>query len=431
MVGRHHAALLNGIVQKRQSRRGSMGTADLQAHFLQNPGDTVTHSRSGGQTQVHNTKRNTQPPRSLHAHQLAHPGDLERRLLDGFRYHIKGLSLDALKCVVHYAGTGNTHIQDALRLPYTVESAGHKGVVLHRVGEDHHLGAAKALIVRSQLRGFLNNAAHFRNRIHVDARFGRAYIDTGAHTLRGSHGLGNGANQLPVASSASFLNQGRKSADEIHSAGRCRSIQSPGNFDIRLRIAGAGHDRNGGHGDPLVDNGNSKFLFDVLPHLHQILGPCGDFLIDFCAANIQVRIAAVHQADSHSNGTDIQMALVNHIQGLQYIVPIQHNSPSNPMHGFKNVFPLDSNGQSHFFSNLFHFRHQIRQGNFAHGHFRGHHHGKIALHNRLADVQHIYIILRQCSTDAGNNPNPVLADHCYNSLHYIFSFLIRREFQTS
>ena len=85
-------------------------------------------------------------------HQLTHAGDLEGGFLDGLRHHVKGLALDGLQGVVHHAGAGDAHVDDALRLAHAVERARHEGVVLHRVAEYHQLGAADAVAVRGQLR---------------------------------------------------------------------------------------------------------------------------------------------------------------------------------------------------------------------------------------------------------------------------------------
>ena len=61
MAGRHNAALFHRVVQQRQRRRGTVGTADSKPHLLQNTGHAVAHRRGGGQRQIHDTKGRIQP----------------------------------------------------------------------------------------------------------------------------------------------------------------------------------------------------------------------------------------------------------------------------------------------------------------------------------------------------------------------------------
>ena len=293
MVGGHHTALFDCVIQQRQSGSSTMGTADLQAHFFQNPRHAVAHRRGGSQAQVHNAEGHAQAAGGLHAHQLSHPGDLEGGLLDGFCHHVKGLPLDLLQRMVHNTGAGHTHIDDALRLTDTVERTCHKGVILHCVGKYHQLGAAHAAVVLGQCGGFFDDASHFCYGIHIDARLGRANIDAGAHPLGGSQCLGDGANQLPVAGGSALLHQGRKAADEVHAAGLGSGIQRLCNLHIAVGLASAGDQGNGGDGNPLVDNGNAKLRFNLLTHRHQILGEPGNLIINLLAADLQIRVAAV------------------------------------------------------------------------------------------------------------------------------------------
>ena len=268
MVGRHHAALFHRVVQHGKGSRGAVGTADLQPHFLQNPGNAVPHGGGGRKAQVHDSEGYAQTAGRFLAHQLTHTGNLEGGLLDGLGHHVKGLTLHVLQGMVHHAGAGNAHIQHALRLTHTVERAGHEGVVLHGVGEHHHFGAAQAVVIRSQLGGFLDNATHFRHGVHIDARLGGADIHAGAHPLGGRHGLGDGADQLPVPRGAALLHQSGKAADEVDAAGDRRRVQGFGDFHIGIRLTGAGHNGDGRDGNSFVDDGNTKFLLDVLADLH-------------------------------------------------------------------------------------------------------------------------------------------------------------------
>ena len=144
-----------------------MGAADLQADFLQNPGHAVAHGGGGSQAQVHNSKGYPQTAGGFHAHQLTHPGNLESGFLDGFRNHIKGLSFHLLQRMVHHAGTGHAHIQDALRLAHAVKRSRHERVILNGIAEYNKLCTGKALCVGGKLRRFLYNLTHLLNSVHV------------------------------------------------------------------------------------------------------------------------------------------------------------------------------------------------------------------------------------------------------------------------
>ena len=268
MAGSHNAALLYGVVQQRQSCRGTVGTGDLQTHFLQDPGNTVAYRRSRRQAQIHNAKGNAQATGSLHAYDLTHTGDLEGGLFNGIGNYIKGLALYALQSMVNNARTGNAHVQDALRLTNAVESAGHKGVVLHCIGKNHQLCAAQSIVVRGNFRSFLNNSAHFSYGIHIDARLGRAHINTGADTLSCAQRLRNGADQLPITGSTALLHQSRKAADEVNAADFRCFVHSSCNGGIGICLASTGHQGNGGNRNALIDNGNTKFPLNILAHLH-------------------------------------------------------------------------------------------------------------------------------------------------------------------
>ena len=418
MIGGHHAALFYCIIQHSQGRRGAVGTAYLQAHFFQNPCHTVPHRRSGSQTQVNNPKGHSQTLGGLHAHQLTHPSDLEGGFFDGFSHHIKGLALHLLQRVVHHAGAGNAHVQHTLWLTHTVKSTCHKGVILHGIGKHHDFGAAHAAVVLGCLGGLLDNAAHFCNCIHVDTGFCGAHVDTGADPLCCRHGGRDGTNQLPVPGGGALLHQSREAANEIDAAGFGSGIQSFRNLHIGIGVTGTGHQGNGGNGNPLVDNGNSKFCLNFTANLHQILGTAGNLSINFITAGLKIRVTAVQQTDAHGDGADVQMLLFNHGLGFQDVFLIQHIAPSNPMHGLEDILPLHMDGQPHLLAGLLHPLGQLRDRNAALGNFGCHHHGKIALHDGLADIQNVDIKGGKLGADGGDDAHPVLADHGNDCFHF-------------
>ncbi len=366
MIGRHNAALLHRVIQKRQCGGGAVGPADLQAHFLKDPGHAVPGCWGGCQRKVHDSEGNMQALGCFLPHQLPHAGDAERRLFHRFRHHIEGLALHILQRVIDYARAGNAHIQHTFRLSHAVECAGHKGIVLHGIGKNHQLSAPQPLVIRGQLGGPLDDAPHFRHGIHIDARFGGSDVYAGADSLGGRHRLRNRADQLPISLRAALLHQGGKSADKVHAALLRRSIQRLGDWDIGIGLAGPGHQGDRRHRNALIHNGNTEFPLQILANLHQVPGTAGDFPVNFLTAALYIRVTAIQQADTHGDGADIQVALVDHILGLQNIILIQHSNSSDPMHGFKNILPLYADGQAHFLAGFLHCGAKLpqRQGAF-------------------------------------------------------------------
>ena len=317
MGRRHDAALFHGVVQQGKRRRGAVGAADFQPHFLQNARHAVPHRRRRCQREIHDAKGRAQTAGRLGGHHLPHAGDLEGRLFHRFRHHVKGGALHALQGVVHNAGTADAHVDDAVRLAHAVEGAGHEGVILHGVAEHHQLGAAQALLLTGEVGGLLDDAAHASHGVHVDARFGRADIHAGADEIRFRQRLGDGAQQQLVAPRHPLLHQRGKAADEVHAAGLGRPIHSQGKGHQILRVAGTGHQRHGGDGDALIDDGDAELALDVVTRLHQMLGVAGDLVIDFIAAALGILTDAVQQGDAHGDGADVQMLLVDHIDGVE------------------------------------------------------------------------------------------------------------------
>ena len=293
MVGCHHAALFDRVIEQRQRSGGTMGTANFQAHFLQDAGNGVTHSGGRRQGKVHNAKGHIQTLTCFHTNDLTHTGNAEGGLLDGLRHHVKGLTLHALQGVIHNTGAGNTHIQLAFRLTHTVESAGHKGVILHSIGKHHQFGAAEAILVRGDFRGLLDDSAHLSHRVHIDAGLGRTHVDAGADTLCSLHGFGNGIHQNPVTLGTALLHQRGETADEVHTTGLGSLIHSNGQRHIGICVAAVANNGNRGDGNTLIDNGNTKFPFDLFANLHKILRLAGNLIIDPLGAHIHILMGAI------------------------------------------------------------------------------------------------------------------------------------------
>jgi hypothetical protein len=109
----------------------------------QNMGYGVTAGGGGGKAQVDDAEGDIQPLGGLAGNQLTNAGDLECGALDGFRHHVKGLSLDGFQGGLDDAGAGNAHVDGAFGLANAAERACHEGVVLHCIAEHHQLRAAQ------------------------------------------------------------------------------------------------------------------------------------------------------------------------------------------------------------------------------------------------------------------------------------------------
>ena len=315
MVGCHDAALFDGVVEQGQAGGGAAAAAGLQAHLLQDVGHAVPDGGGGGQRQVHDAKGHAQTAAGLLGHQLAHTGDPEGGLLDGLRHHVKGLALHGLQGVVHHAGAGHAHVDDPLGLAHAVEGAGHEGVILHSVAEHHQLGAAEAALVGGAVRAGLHGLAHELHGVHVDARLGGADVHGGAHQVGDRQGLGNGGDEVAVPPGHALLHQGGEAADEVDAGLLGRPVQSLSKGHIVVGVRSPRHQGDGSHRDALVDNGNAKLRLNVLSGLHQVLGGGGDLVVDLLTGHLGVGVAAVQQRDTHGDGADIQVLLVNHVNG--------------------------------------------------------------------------------------------------------------------
>ena len=320
----HDAALLHGVVQQGQRGGGAVGAADGQAHLLQDAGHTVTHRRGGGQGQVYDAEGHAQTGAGLGGHHLAHAGDLEGGFFDSLGHHVEGLALAALQGVVHHAGAGHAHVDDGVGLTHAVEGTSHEGVVLHGVAEHHQLGAAKAGLLSGAQGGLFHCLPHEPHGVHVDARSGGTHIDRGADVLGAGQGFRNGCDELPIAIGHALLHQGRVAADEVDAAGLGRPIHGLGEGDVIRGIAGRRHQSHGGDGNALIDDGDAEFQLDLFAGGHQTFGVAADLVIDLPAGFHRIAVAAGEQGDAHGDGTDVQVLLVDHVDGVHDFRAVEH-----------------------------------------------------------------------------------------------------------
>ena len=223
-----------------------------------------------------------------------------------------------------YAGTGDAHVDHAVALAHAVERAGHKGVILDCVAEDHQLGAAETGLAGGELGALLDDAAHDAHGVHVDARLGGAHVDRGADILRAGQGLGDGGDEFPVGGGGALLHQGGEAADEVDAGSLGRIVHGNGEGDVVLGLGGPGHQGHGRDRDALVHNGNAILPLNILAGGDETVGIAGDLIIDLPAGGFGIGIGAVQKGDPHGDGAYVQVLLVDHVDGVQDFVGIDH-----------------------------------------------------------------------------------------------------------
>lgn len=94
------------------------------------------------------------------------------------------------------------------------------------------------------------------------------------------------------------------------------------------------------------------------------------------------------------------------------------------MHGVENVLMLDTDGQRHFLSESVQRVAQYGKLRRAALHVHKHDHGKVFVHDRLTDVEHIHAVFRKQRGDARNDPHAVVSYDGYNGFFHIVSSAI-------
>ncbi len=227
-----------------------------------------------------------------------------------------------LKSRLHHAGAGHTHVNGTLRLTNAAESTSHKGIILHRIGEHHQLGTAKAILFSSHFRRFLDDLPHFPHGVHVNACTGGAYVDGRAQPLRFSHDFRDGGQQPLISSRSALLHQCGVTAQEVNPHLVRRLIQPAGN-GTGICLTNQAHRR---HGDSLIHNGDSQFHFDGLAGLHQIAGHAANLIVNPLAALFPIPIGTVQQVNAQGNGADVEVFFLNHPHGLEDFAGFNHGA---------------------------------------------------------------------------------------------------------
>jgi hypothetical protein len=130
--------------------------------------------------------------------------------------------------------------------------------------------------------------------------------------------------------SDAFFHQGGEPADEVH-AHRFRrrwlrvwatSTMSSG------RERGGGHG-NGAHRDALVDHRHDRISRPTRSQVStKLRGQGGDLGVDVGLEALDVVAGAVEQVDAEGDGADVQVFVLDHLQGGQDFVLIEHDRES-------------------------------------------------------------------------------------------------------
>ena len=211
------------------------------------------------------------------------------------------------------AWSGYAHIDHFFRLAHSMESSGHKWIVFHCIAKHHQLCAADTLTVSGCFCRLFDDPPHQLHCIHVDAGLGRSHIDGGTYQISLRKCLRDGCNQPFICNGHTLLHQCRIAADKINPAGLCSLIQCMCKTGIIRITARSCYQSDRRHGDPLIDDWNTKLHLDLLGFCHQILCRPADLVVDLLTGFINIFIAAAKQRDTHRNRTDIQMLLLDHL----------------------------------------------------------------------------------------------------------------------
>ena len=319
----HHASFFDRVIEKRQSRRRAVRTADLKAHFLKDVCHGVADCGRRRKGEIDDAERNTETFRRFTADELSHTGNLECRSFDDVR-DLRQIAVGTFrKRRAYNARTGYADVNDAVRLSHTVESTRHKRIVLGSVAEHDELRTADAVAVRRLFCGFSNHASHKRHGIHIDARLCGTDIDGRADVIRYGKRLGNRLNERAIAGRKTFVDERAVSADEVDANRPGSAFQRFGVFH-GIPAAGSRQHGDGRYRDALIDDRDTVKFFDILTGFDKVLRTPRNFLVYFTAGGFNIGIGTVKKGHTHRDRADIQILLLNHGDRLHDIVYIQH-----------------------------------------------------------------------------------------------------------
>lgn len=124
--------------------------------------------------------------------------------------------------------------------------------------------------------------------------------------------------QFQIPGGKSFMYQRRVAADKVDADFLAGTVQR---FCILDRIAAACCQQhgNGRHGYTFVNNRDSVQLGNILTCANQISGFAQDFIVHLFTGNINIAVTAIQKRNPHGYGADIQIFVLDHIDGFHYI----------------------------------------------------------------------------------------------------------------
>ena len=201
-----------------------------------------------------------------------------------------------------------------------MERTGHEGVILHGVAEHHKLRAAETVRLTREVRRLLDDAAHARHGVHINARLRRADVHARADEIRLGQRLRNGAQEQFVALGKALLHECGIAADEVHTAGLGCTVERLCKGNIVLCLAAPGDEGDRRHGDALVDDRDAKLTLDVFARFHEVFGAGADLVVNLVAAALRILTHTVEQGDAHRDGADVKVLLVDHVDCVKNIL---------------------------------------------------------------------------------------------------------------
>ena len=194
----------------------------------------------------------------------------------------------------------------------------HEGVVVRGIAKHHQLGTSQRILLLGLFCRLFDDVTHQTYCIHVDARLRRTHVDAGADALCGCQCLGDATNEQFIALGHAFRHNGRITTQEIHTHLFRSTIERRGNLHIVTRCTATGttHQCNRRDTDTFVDNGDSKFLGNVLTCLHKVTCQSRYLLVYLLASHLQVRASTVQKVNTHRDSADIKVLLLYHLVGL-------------------------------------------------------------------------------------------------------------------
>src|SRR5690606_1862573 len=166
------------------------------------------------------------------------------------------------------------------------------------------------------VRRLVHDPAHLGDRIHVDARAGRADVHRRADALGGRQGFRNRGDQRAVAGRRALVHERGEPPDEVHADLGRGAVELLGEADVAFRAGALGDQRYRRDGDALVDDGNAVLALALVAGRDEAAGETADLLVRLAAGGVEIGVRAVAQGYAHRDGADVEILHLHHADGL-------------------------------------------------------------------------------------------------------------------